>query len=104
MRCVTLLLTSLLLTACTWVKVDEEGQGVTVVSSAPESCRRLGTTTSITRAEIASIDRSSKKVATEMETLARNAAARMGGDTIVAESEVSKAGEQTFIVYRCSAP
>ncbi len=92
-----------LLSACTWVKLTEEGETVTVVTAVPSSCKRLGSTTSSTKADIASFDRKSKKVATELQTLARNSAAKMGGDTISAEGEVSENGEQTFGIYRCGA-
>lgn len=101
MRFLALILSIALLPACTWVKLTEEGESVTVVASVPDSCKRLGSTTSSTKADLASIDRSSKKVATELTTLARNSAAKMGGDTISAESEVSDSGEQTFGIYRC---
>ena len=103
MRRLALLVIVLSLQACTWVKLTEQGETVTVVSKVPDSCTRLGSTTSQTKADIASIDRGDKKVATELQTLARNSGARMGGDTVAAESEISESGEQTFGVYRCSA-
>ena len=40
------------------------------------------------------------KVAGELATLARNSAAQLGGDTVVATSEITD-GSQTFAVYRC---
>jgi len=86
---------------CTWVDLTEEGETVTVVSTVPTSCKRLGSTLSTTLADVASIDRSDKKVTAELATLARNSAARMGGDTVSAESEISKQGEQSYGVYRC---
>ena len=91
------------LTGCTWVELTEDAKTVSVVSSVDDSCKRLGSSVATTKADIARIDRSSKKVGTELETIARNAAARMGGDTISAESEISEAGEQTFGIYRCGA-
>ena len=103
MRSVIAALLIAMLSACTWVKLTEEGETVTVVSAVNSSCKRLGSTTSTTKADIASFDRKSKKVATELQTLARNSAAKMGGDTISAESEVSENGEQTFGIYRCGA-
>ncbi|WP_157976604.1 DUF4156 domain-containing protein [Parahaliea mediterranea] len=89
------------LAACTWVDLSKEGKTVTVVSKVPTSCKRLGSTTSATRSSVASIDRNSEKVAAELSTLARNAAARMGADTISAESGINAKGEQVFGVYRC---
>jgi hypothetical protein len=93
----------LALAGCTWVDLTSQGETVTVVSAVPSSCQRLGSTTSTTRANIASIDRDNKKVSAELATLARNAGAKMGGDTIRAESKISDKGEQTFGVYRCGA-
>ena len=93
----------LVLASCTWVELKEEGESVTVVSSVPSSCKRLGSTTATTQAELVSIDRSDKKVMSELVTLARNSAANMGGDTITAESEISEDGVQTFGVFRCGA-
>jgi hypothetical protein len=89
------------LAGCTWVDLTEEGEAVTVASSVPDSCKRLGSTTSTTKADLASIDRSHKKVSSELVTLARNSAVRMGGDTVTAESEVSEDGVQTFGIFRC---
>jgi len=100
---IALLLTSLSLGGCTWVKLSEGGQTVTVVSAVADSCKKLGSTTSSTKADLASFDRKSSKVATELETLARNAAADMGADTIVAETEVSESGTRRFGIYRCGA-
>ena len=87
--------------ACTWVELTPAGESVIAMTAAPESCKRLGQTSSMTKNDIATIDRNREKVATELETLARNAAAKMGGDAIVPESEISETGEQTFGIYRC---
>ncbi|MFB3076437.1 MAG: DUF4156 domain-containing protein [Lysobacterales bacterium] len=95
------LLFSIGLAGCTWVKLTNEGEKVTVTSSVNSACKKLGSTTSIGRSELASIDRNEAKVATELETLARNHAAGMGGNTIVAQGPVTKEGQQTFSVYEC---
>ena len=89
------------LTACTWVKPTPEGTRV-VVSDADGAagCVRLGTTTTGVKHEVASIDRKQGKVETELATLARNEAAVMGGDTIVAEGPVTD-GSRVFGVFRC---
>lgn len=91
----------LVMAGCTWVELIEEGESVTVVSSVPSTCKRLGSTTATTQADLASIDRSDKKITSELITLARNSGARMGGDTITAESEISETGVQTFGIFRC---
>lgn len=102
-RAIVVALSIELLSGCTWVKLSTGGETVTVVSAVATSCKKLGTTSSTTKADIASIDRKSAKVATELETLARNAAAEMGGDTIVAETDVTEAGSRRYGIYRCGA-
>ncbi len=96
-----LVLLSMGLTACTWVKLTSEGENVSVINSADSACERVGRTISMGKADIASFDRNTEKVATELATLARNHAAVMGGNVIVAEGPVTKEGEQTFTVYKC---
>lgn len=99
-----LLLTSLgpmLLASCTWVDLTESGENVAVVAELAENCERLGSSDTVTQRDIGFIDRNGDKVRSELETLARNAAARMGGDTVIAETEISENGEQRFGVYRC---
>jgi hypothetical protein len=98
---VTLVLLFIGLSGCTWVKLTTEGEKVTVVSSADPACKKLGRTTSTGVSELASIDRNEAKVATELETLARNQAASMDGNTIVADGPVTEDGQQTFTIYQC---
>jgi hypothetical protein len=98
---ITVLLLSFGLAACTWIKLTHEGEAVTVTSSADPACKKLGSTTSVGRSEVASINRNEEKVATELETLARNQAPGMGGNTIVPAGPVSEDGQRTFTVYRC---
>jgi hypothetical protein len=98
---VALVLLFIGLSGCTWVKLTTEGGKVAVASRADPACKKLGGTTSIGVSEIASVDRNEAKVATELETLARNQAVGMGGNTIVADGPVTKEGQQTFTVYQC---
>jgi hypothetical protein len=98
---ITVFLLSFGLAACTWVKLTSEGEAVTVMSSAGPACKKLGSTKSIGRSEVASVDRNEEKVATELETLARNQAAGMGGNTIVPAGPVSADGQRTYAVYKC---
>ena len=89
------------LNACTWVQLTEEAGQVVVMPTVPAGCEKLGTTRSLTKSDIASINRKREKVASELETLARNAAASMGGNAVAAETEILESGEQTFGIYRC---
>jgi hypothetical protein len=89
------------ISGCTWVSLTKEGVQVAVMNNVDASCKKLGTTTSIGRSEVASIDRNEEKVATELETLARNHAATMGGNAIVRVGPVTADGQQNFAVYNC---
>lgn len=90
-----------LLSACTWVEPTPEGATVTVAQAEHvRDCERKGEVVSILKSRIAGVERKPGKVAKELETLARNEGALMGGDTVVAESGV-RDGRQTFGVYRC---
>ena len=101
MRMMPFIIASLLLTACTWVKLDTAGEKVRVLSAEEASgCKELGKTNVMLRATVAGIERNEEKVKKELETLARNSAGGMGGDTVVPASEIED-GKQTFAVYRC---
>ena len=65
---------------CTWVPLTTEGQKVRVVDAANVAdCQKLGTTTSKTASRVVIFARTDRKVHEELESLARNEAAEMGG-------------------------
>jgi hypothetical protein len=98
------LLISLGLVACTWVKLTPEGEKVRVLSSTEVgSCKLKGQTTVALRDKVIGIERNEEKVSEELETLARNAATDLGGDTVVPASAISD-GKQVFKVYKCVDP
>jgi hypothetical protein len=87
---------------CTWVKPTPPVEGVHVGTMAEvKSCDRLGATHAKTSTKVGFFSRSAKKVDEENETLARNEAADMGGDTIVPQGPTSSEGRRSFDVYRC---
>lgn len=95
------LLTSFAFAGCTWVELKPEGEAVRVASGGEVgSCKRIGTATSVGVDEVGFITRSEEKLSEELQTLARNEAATMGGNTVVADSEIVE-GRQTFVVYQC---
>jgi hypothetical protein len=99
-----LLLSTVLVTSCSWVKLTPEGEKVRVLSmDEVSSCKKLGKTTTNLKDKIAGMKRNEKKVQKEMQALARNSAADMGGDTVVPVSEIQE-GKQTFEVYKCVNP
>ncbi len=91
----------LLLTGCAWVKSTPEGEKVRLLEPHEvTSCKEIATTTVSLMDKVAGINRNPQKVAKELQTLARNSAAKLGGDTVVPLTEVN-AGEQRFTIYRC---
>jgi hypothetical protein len=96
---------ALLASGCTWVKLTGGGQGVHVgTRNEIASCKKLGATHAKTSTKAGFFARSGKKIDQELQTLARNEAADMGGDTIVEQGPTSSEGRRSFDVYRCSVP
>lgn len=94
---------STLLAACSsnWVQISPEGQRVAAVTAADvASCTRLGVASVNALDRIAFVDRGARRLQQELVTLARNEAARMGGNRITPESTIED-GRQTFGVFRC---
>lgn len=95
------LLVTLLGSGCTWVTLTQGGMKSRVLDSGDvSSCRQIGESRSSVQAGFWFLKRNSAKVKSELENLARNEAAEMGGDTIVPTSDV-KNGTQTYAIYRC---
>ena len=91
----------LFLSACTWVELTPEGEKVTVARAEHvKDCKFAGTTTVSVRSTAVG-QRDMAKIKTELETLARNEASKLKGDTVVSVTEI-KDGEQTFKVYQCN--
>lgn len=88
--------------ACTWVKPDSAGERVRVAYDGNVAgCTKVGEVgVSVRDRLVPGIDRQPLKVADELESLARNEAATIPADTIVALYEPS-GGEQRFAAYRC---
>ncbi|MDG6778104.1 DUF4156 domain-containing protein [Thiomicrorhabdus sp. zzn3] len=90
------------LSACSWVKVSEQGAQVSVSSyEQVASCEKLGYTRSLVKHKIGFIERDADKMTGELTALAQNEAALMGGDTIVPRAPV-KDGVMVFDVYLCN--
>ncbi len=86
---------------CTWVKSTPSADAVRIVpADRVADCKRLGTVSGFTKADVAGVKRKASKIQSEVETLARREAAEMGADTLVAEGQL-KEGQQSFIAYRC---
>lgn len=97
---VLLVVSAFLLSACSWVELTPEGKKIRVLSASEVStCKKLGNTS----VSVADLNRKDEVIADNLETLARNAAGEMHGDTIVPVSKVEE-GKQKFAVYRCVGP
>ena len=105
MKKIPLLLAAIvsLTTACSWVKVSEQGGSVAVANAANvRSCEKVRTVNVKVKDNfVGSMKRSPEKVATELTNLARNEATQFHGDTIVPVSLVQD-GRQSFDVYKCN--
>jgi len=99
--CITV--AALAISACSGIKLTDQGEKVRVLDpSEVSSCRELGkTNTSVTSRII--VKRPEETVSEELRVIARNSAARMGGDTIVPLTVIEE-GSQTFVVYKCVNP
>jgi hypothetical protein len=90
------------LPACTWVEPTKESSNVTLVKSFNvKSCVKLGTTTATVKHKVGPITRDEDTVREELITVARNKAATMGADSIVANEPVSE-GSMSFDMYKCA--
>lgn len=92
-----------LTTACSWVKVSDDGASVAVANAANvRSCEKVRTVNvKVKDNYVGSMKRDPNKVATELTNLARNEATQFEGDTIVPVSQVND-GRQSFDVYKCN--
>lgn len=90
--------------ACTWVKVSDDGSKVAVTQMANvDNCEKVRNVNVKVKANLGPIDRNDDKVTTELANLARNEAVRFGGDTVVPTSPVNN-GSRDFAVYKCKLP
>jgi hypothetical protein len=90
------------LCACNWVPLTDGGQTVRVVPPTEvRSCESVGRTHAQTTDRVLLFARSEQTVEQELQSLARNEAAQMGGDAITAAGPIEH-GRQTFDVYRCA--
>lgn len=103
---VILLAVGLIMSACTWVELSDEGKRIRIVGMADvATCKKIGTVNVALKDKIAGFDRDEDKVKRELENLARNTAADMegNGDSIVPAGPI-KDGKQNFDVYKCVNP
>jgi hypothetical protein len=103
MKLIAISVLAITLSACTWVELTSQGRGVAIrqQTNSVDGCQRIGTVNARTRASIiAGTSRDHKTIAEELSRLARNEAAKMNANTIVAKNDVDN-GQQSFITYNC---
>lgn len=103
-RCVAVLILAVAASGCVYVQPTEAGKKVRVLTTGEvDRCRSLGNVTSTVQDRVGVIVRRQDTVEDDVTQNAKNAAADMGGDTIVAIGPLD-GGTQTFGVYRCLTP
>ncbi|TVS16505.1 MAG: DUF4156 domain-containing protein [Gammaproteobacteria bacterium] len=93
----------LLASACSpWVKLSDGGAGVTHVTAATaaDRCTRVGRVSAVTQQRVAGVGRNDERVRAELLTMARNEAASLGANSVVATSEITD-GRQNFDALNC---
>jgi len=101
---ISIIAASVLLSACAGLSLTPEGEKVRILDpSEVGSCRELGKTNTSVTDTVVGVERPEDTIAKELRIIARNGAARMGGDTIVPLTVIEQ-GQQTFVVYKCINP
>lgn len=99
---VILLSISASLAACSFVSLDPQAKDIIVSSNASNlnNCKFVGNT-NVSLWDKAGTFQSQEKTESQLNILARNQAATMGGNTVVAESATADAVQKTYRVYNC---
>jgi hypothetical protein len=87
--------------ACTWVPLTAEGEQVELLPEGAGACEHVGQTRVRTTPRVWIFARRDRKVDEEQTALARNEAARMGGNAVAPLEPSHADGERLFGVYRC---
>lgn len=91
----------LVVSGCSWVSLTQGGAVVQLIDAdEAKPCKEVGRTRAHTTAKIGPFSRTNQQVFKEQSRLARNEAARMGGNAVVAVGDPDPDGRE-FIVYRC---
>jgi hypothetical protein len=88
------------LSACTWVHMAPGASAVRVVSATPANCQNRGEVEVSVKERLGPYERNTLRVRDELETLARNEAPGLGGDT-VQPLDGFEDGNQRYTVWRC---
>ncbi len=102
MKKLSFIICTSLLSACTWVELNNAGKRVTIgTEKSITNCKKVGDVNAKTRyALIAGAPRSEEKVRYELSVLARNEAAKIGANTLTPSTPANN-GQQSFVAYLC---
>ncbi|SEP62916.1 protein of unknown function [Ectothiorhodospira magna] len=96
-----LLALTLTLGGCTFIKLTPGGERVRILEAHEiGNCERIGSTSASVAEQVGIFRRPPEKLTQEVEHAARNAAAEMGGDTLVPQGPLRE-GRRGYDVYRC---
>jgi len=96
-----ILLGLVIASGCSSISLTQQGKTVRVHGAhGVADCKSIGKTTVTVTDKVAGLQRKEHVIKSELETLARNAAANMDGDTIVPSGKI-RGGKQIFNVYKC---
>ena len=89
--------------ACSWVAVEPGAEDVLVLPAErlTAQCKSLGSVTVSVLEKVAVLERHDEEVIQDLNVLARNHAAKTGGDTVVARGPVED-GARRYEVFRCT--
>jgi hypothetical protein len=90
----------LLIGGCTFVHMAPGGSAVKVVTGPPAGCEARGEVEVSVKDSLGPYERNPLRVREELETLARNEAPGLAGDTVQALAEPAD-GKQRYAVWRC---
>ena len=86
---------------CSWVPLTDEGRGVDVIANNEViDCERVGNTKGMVLRKLWFVPRRQAVVEEELETLARNESAKLGGNTVTPMG-FERDGKREFAVYVC---
>lgn len=89
------------LSACSFVDLKPNAEDVLVLKPHQvRECEQVRRSSSQVLDKIWFVNRNKERMAEELATLARNTAAELGGNAIVADSDIVD-GKQSFIIYNC---
>lgn len=92
---------AVLVSGCSFVDLSPHAEDVLVLKPyQARECEQLRRSTSQVMHKVWFVNRNQERMAEELQTLARNTAAELGGNAVVADSEIEE-GRQRFIIYNC---